>query len=101
MTGSRTLIGRARECRLLDELVAATRGTALVLTGEPGIGKTALLDHAADAAAKAAGTERAAAAVLRMCGVASETVLPFAALADVVLPLRRHLADLPGAQRTA
>jgi DNA-binding CsgD family transcriptional regulator len=95
MTGSFTLVGRESECRLINELVtaAAPRGGALVLTGEPGIGKTALLDYAADAVSSDI--------VLRTRGVESETVLPFAALADVLLPLRGHLASLPNAQRVA
>jgi DNA-binding CsgD family transcriptional regulator len=89
------LVGREKECLLIDNVVAATtrRGAALVVTGEPGVGKTALLDYAARTAAESL--------VLRTRGVESETILPFAALADVLLPLREYLATLPSAQRAA
>lgn len=93
--GPARILGRARERRLIDGLLAAVgrQGAALVLRGEPGVGKTALLDYAA---ATATGAH-----VLRLWGVESETTLPFAALADLVLPLRKHLTSVPEAQRSA
>ena len=44
---SKKLLGRARECDTLDELLEAVRrgeSRALVVRGEPGVGKTALLE---------------------------------------------------------
>ena len=51
-TSAVELVGRERELRVLDELVdgADDRGAALVLRGEPGIGKSALLRHAGERA---------------------------------------------------
>jgi len=92
------VVGRDRERGLIDGLLAGVsrQGGALLLRGEPGVGKTTLLDYAAGAAAPAVDAR-----VLRLQGVEAEASLPFAALADLVLPLREHLADLPGAQRSA
>jgi len=56
------------------------------------VGKSALLDHLA----RHCGTTP-----LRARGLEAESMLPFAALADLVLPLRAHLAALPATQRTA
>ncbi|HEY0536692.1 MAG TPA: AAA family ATPase [Actinoplanes sp.] len=91
---TRQLIGRERECRLLAAAVqaAASRGVALLLWGDPGVGKTTLLDYAAGVAPSR---------VLRARGVESEAVLPYAALADLLIPLRRHFAELPAVQRDA
>ncbi|MFI6071829.1 AAA family ATPase [Actinoplanes sp. NPDC051343] len=87
-------IGRERECRLLAAAVraAASRGVALLLWGDPGVGKTTLLDYAAGIAP---------ARVLRARGVESEAVLPYATLADLIIPLRGHFAELPAVQRDA
>jgi DNA-binding CsgD family transcriptional regulator len=102
MTGSRTLLGRDRERRLIGGLIATADthgagapGTALLLAGEPGIGRSALLGHAAGAAAASGAT------VAWTRGVEGETALPFAALADALLPFREHLPGLPPAQRAA
>jgi hypothetical protein len=76
---------RSRIDRLLDQAVAA-HGGALVLRGEPGIGKTALLEYARQRAG--------AAAVVETTGVESELELPFAGLADVLHPLLGHLDEL-------
>ena len=48
------LVGRARERRLLDGLVESAEGggAAVVIAGEAGIGKTALLTHVADVASE-------------------------------------------------
>ncbi|MBM7774720.1 DNA-binding CsgD family transcriptional regulator [Actinokineospora baliensis] len=65
------LWGREEECSALDAIVAATRagrGGVLVLRGDPGIGKTALLDHVSDAR------------TLRLSGVKAEVGFPFAGL---------------------
>jgi DNA-binding CsgD family transcriptional regulator/tetratricopeptide (TPR) repeat protein len=91
---ARQPIGRERECRLLAVAVkaAASRGVALLLWGDPGVGKTTLLDYAAGIASSR---------VLRARGVESEAVLPYAALADLLIPLRGHFAELPPVQRDA
>ncbi|EIV93291.1 response regulator containing a CheY-like receiver domain and an HTH DNA-binding domain [Frankia sp. QA3] len=94
ISGRNLLVGRDRERRLIDGLLAAVtqRCGALVLRGEPGVGKSALLRYA----------ERTSSArVLWLRGVESESVLPFATLADLVLPLREYLRELPDAQRAA
>ena len=69
------LRGRANQCLVLDGLLAdvrAGRSRALVVRGEAGIGKTALLGYAADTAPDFL--------VARAEGVESEMELPFAAL---------------------
>ncbi len=69
------LAGRAAECARLDRLLAGVqtgRSAVLVLRGEPGIGKTALLAYA--------GEHAQVCRVLRAVGVESEMELPFAAL---------------------
>ncbi|MFH8408840.1 AAA family ATPase [Streptomyces sp. NPDC018019] len=88
------LVGRERERRLLDDLLAAGAdgGAALLLWGEPGVGKTALLEYAAEQAGDNALWAR---------GIESETVLPFAVLADLLLPFRSEFRELPGVQRAA
>src|SRR5258706_8945932 len=87
------LRGRSRQCGTVDGLLAdvrAGRSRALVLRGEPGIGKTALLGYAADAAPDFR--------VARAGGVESEMELPFAALQQLRGPM---LDRLPGPQREA
>src|SRR6266446_2394793 len=92
------LVGRGWERRLLDELIESVEGGGAValIVGEAGAGKTALLSHVAEVASKRAGLR-----VLRACGEESEAVLAFAAIADVLLPLREKFAELPQAQRHA
>jgi predicted ATPase len=90
------LRGRASECAQLDELLAAARdgrSRALVLRGEAGIGKTALIDYVAAGAHDLR--------VLRTEGVESEMELPFAALHQFGAPLLGHVDALPGLQRDA
>jgi DNA-binding CsgD family transcriptional regulator/tetratricopeptide (TPR) repeat protein len=89
----RVLRGRATECAQLDELLAAARegrSGALVLRGEAGIGKTALVDYVAAAADGAR--------VLRAEGVEAEVELPFAALHQLCMPLLEHVERLPEPQ---
>ena len=78
---------------LLDDV--HQRGAALVLRGEPGIGKSALLAKAVRAAA---GKNIQ---VLSTSGVHSEANLPFAGLHQLLRPILAHLDDLPARQRTA
>ena len=88
------LVGRARERRLLDGLVesAVGGGAAVVIAGEAGVGKTALLTHVADMASNRG------LRVLRAHGEESEAVLAFATLADLLRPWREKFAELPQAQ---
>jgi DNA-binding CsgD family transcriptional regulator len=90
------LLGRQRECEELDQLVAgvqAGQSGVLVLRGEAGVGKTALLDHLA---ASAPGFH-----VGRAAGVESEMELPFAGLHALCAPMLHHVRRLPGPQRDA
>jgi DNA-binding CsgD family transcriptional regulator len=92
------LHGRAAECAAIDRLLADASGQrsgALVIRGEVGVGKSALLAYAADRAA--AGRMR----VLWGSGVESESELTFAALHQLVRPVLDHVERLPGPQATA
>src|SRR3954464_1367824 len=76
------LRGRASECALLDDLVLAIRrgeSRSLVLRGEAGIGKTALLEYLVASAPDAT--------VVRAVGVQSDMELPFASLHQLCGPL--------------
>src|SRR5215212_4598425 len=90
------LHGRNRELARIDELLQCARdgrsGT-LVLTGEPGIGKTALLDEAIERA----GDLR----VLRASGYESERDLPFAALHTLLAPVLDIRERIPPVQARA
>ncbi|MCX5211998.1 AAA family ATPase [Kitasatospora sp. NBC_00240] len=77
--------------RLLDEARGGRSGV-LVLRGEPGIGKTALLEHAASAAGPGF-------RVIRATGVEYEAELPFAGLTLLLAPGLDRLPALPGPQR--
>ena len=90
------LQGRDRECQELDRLLQRIRigeSAALVLRGEAGIGKTALLDHVAE---QASGCR-----VARAIGVQSEMELTFAGLHHLCAPLLDGLEALPAPQREA
>jgi len=90
------LRGRRDECSTLDRLVAAVRegdSRTLVLRGEAGVGKTALLEHLVETAADLG--------VVRAAGVESEMELPFAALHQLCAPLLDRLERLPLPQREA
>ena len=90
------LLGRASECERIERLVAQARAGAsgvLVLRGEPGIGKTALLEHAAGVAGVAT--------VLRVRGVESEVQVAFGGLHELLRPVLGELERLPAPQRAA
>ena len=90
------LRGRLDERGFLDRLIDAVRAgesQALVLSGEAGVGKTALLDYVAG---HASGCR-----VVRATGVQSEMELAFAGLQQLCKPLLDHLDRLPGPQREA
>src|SRR3954453_18755819 len=91
------LLGRLEEQRLLTSLLddVPTRGQALVVHGEPGIGKSRLLSE----------TERTARergmALLSTTGVQSEAHLPFAGLHQLLRPVRGRASELSEVQRAA
>jgi hypothetical protein len=90
------LLGRQRECETLSSLVAAAkagRSQSLVLRGEPGIGKTALLEFLLD---RATGCR-----VGQAAGVESEMELPYAGLHQLCGPFLERLERLPTPQRDA
>jgi DNA-binding CsgD family transcriptional regulator len=90
------LLGRRRECAELDRLVTAVRAgesRALVVRGEAGVGKTALLDRLAESATGCL--------VVRAAGVESEMELPFAGLHQLCASLLELRSRLPEAQRDA
>jgi energy-coupling factor transporter ATP-binding protein EcfA2 len=92
------LVGRATEQQALVDLIDSldSAGSAAMLVGEAGMGKTALLTYLAAVAAARTGTR-----VIWLRGEESGTVLAFAAAADLLLPLRPHFDRLPEVQRFA
>ena len=90
------LVGRDAECAELSKLLdaaRASRSAALVLRGDPGVGKTALL---AEARARASGMR-----VLSARGVESEAELPFAGLHQLLRPALPLIDRLPSPQAAA
>ena len=83
---------RAALSRLIDAARAGRSGV-LVLRGEPGVGKTALLEYAIESAAGLR--------VARVAGVESEMELAFAALQQLCVPMLDKLGGLPDPQRAA
>src|SRR4051812_12218318 len=96
MAAHRALRGRSRERHLLDRLLENVRdgqSAVLVIRGEAGIGKTALLH---DCAERASGFR-----VARVAGVESEMELPFAGLHQLCAPMLGRLGALPEPQQSA
>jgi DNA-binding CsgD family transcriptional regulator/tetratricopeptide (TPR) repeat protein len=90
------LLGRHREREVLDRLLQAAHdgsGRVLVLHGEPGVGKTALLEYAVEANPEFR--------VARTTGVEGEMELPFAALQHLCSPFLEFMERLPEPQRDA
>lgn len=90
------LFGRRAETAALERLLARAAdgaGAALALWGEPGIGKTALVDHVVDAASGVT--------VLRTRGTRMETGLAFGALHALLWPVLDRLDALPDPQAAA
>jgi DNA-binding CsgD family transcriptional regulator len=90
------LRGRNRECAVLDDSVSAVRrgeSCTLVLRGEAGVGKTALLEHLLESASQMT--------VLRAGGVESEMELAYAGLHQLCGPLLDRVDRLPAPQRQA
>jgi DNA-binding CsgD family transcriptional regulator len=92
------LTGRLGECEALDRLVVAVRAgesQALVVRGDPGVGKSVLLEYLAG---KAAGS---GCRVARATGVQSEMELAFAGLHQLGVPVLEHADSLPVPQQDA
>src|ERR671916_1118556 len=90
------LVSRPAELGMLDALLDGVRagdGRALVVRGEPGVGKTALLDYLAE---RASGCR-----VARAAGVESEMELAYAGVHQLLTPMLDRLQRLPGPQRQA
>src|SRR3954449_3911460 len=90
------LLGRERELGEIEQVLTAARaGTsaALALVGEPGIGKSALLDHAAE---RADGMR-----LLRARGIESEAQIPFASLLELLRPALGMIDRIPEPQAAA
>jgi DNA-binding CsgD family transcriptional regulator len=94
--GGSELRGRRSECSSLDRMlddVRVARSRVLVLRGEAGIGKTALLEYVV---ANASGCR-----IERSAGVESEMELPFSGVHQLCVPMLDHLRLLPAPQRDA
>ena len=92
----RALRGRRSECEVLGGLLKGLRGdrgAVLMVHGEAGVGKTALLDYMAESASGLT--------VVRAVGVESEMELVFAGLHQLCAPMLDRLDRLPGPQRNA
>jgi DNA-binding CsgD family transcriptional regulator len=90
------LWGRFHECEVLDRLLEAVRGGesgALVVRGEPGVGKSALLEYVAE---RPSGCR-----VARTAGVQSEMELAFSGLGQLCASMLDRVDRLPGPQRDA
>ncbi|MFG2062733.1 LuxR C-terminal-related transcriptional regulator [Micromonospora sp. NPDC048871] len=85
------LRGRQGECREIRSLLAAPAGGALLLHGEPGAGRTALLAYAH--------RHRAGRRLLAAAGLADEATLPYAGLQRLLDPVLDHAEALPERQR--
>jgi len=92
-----TLLGRESELETIESIFRDLNsgGGALLLRGEPGIGKSSLLDWAA------ARAEELGMTVLRTAGATSETQMAFAGLHRLLRPHLAGLEDLPAPQRDA
>src|SRR6188472_1962191 len=89
-------LGRSSERRAIDRLLAdarAGRSAVLVLRGEAGIGKTALLRYAM--------TQATRFAVVQITGVEAEMELPFAGVHQLCAPMLDRLDELPEPQQDA
>src|SRR4051794_33598438 len=96
VAGPAGLRGRASERAVLDDVLRAVRSgdsRTLLIHGEPGIGKTALLGYVVESAPGMR--------VLRAAGVESEMEMPFASLHQLCAPLRDAVEHLPPPQRDA
>jgi DNA-binding CsgD family transcriptional regulator len=91
------LVGRHAECAAIDALLADARderGGTLVLRGEAGVGKTALLEYARSSGAEAM-------SVLSARGVESEAQIPFSGLSELLRPALDRMSAIPDRQAAA
>jgi DNA-binding CsgD family transcriptional regulator len=96
MEGHGVLLDRELERGQIDrvlELARQGRSAALVLQGEPGTGKTTLLDYAVESGGDFQ--------IIRLLGIESEAELGFASLHQLLLPFAAGLRSLPAPQRDA
>jgi DNA-binding CsgD family transcriptional regulator len=94
--GHAVLLDRELERGQIDRVLGVARhgrSAALVLQGEPGTGKTTLLDYAAESGEDFQ--------IVRLLGIESEAELGFAALHQLLLPFQAGLRSLPAPQRDA
>src|ERR1700758_1829948 len=92
----RRMLGREHEFEVLDRLPDGVRGGhggVLVMRGDAGVGKTALLEYAGEA--------RQGLRIARTSGVEAEMELPFAAVQQLSSPFFELLERLPQPQRDA
>ncbi|HEY2238160.1 MAG TPA: AAA family ATPase [Streptosporangiaceae bacterium] len=94
-SGSAELVGRDEELAAIGATLGAASGSALLLAGEAGLGKSALLRAATDTAAAAGRT------VLCAAGVQSEARVPFAVLHQLLYPLSGRFGSLAAPQHQA
>jgi DNA-binding CsgD family transcriptional regulator len=90
------LLGRSSDCEVLDRLLEGVRGGrsgVLVVRGEAGVGKTALLEYAIESASDLR--------VVRAVGAESEMELVFASLHQLCAPMLDRIDRLPGPQHDA
>lgn len=90
------LVGRRHEREVFDRLLEENRrgrGSALVVCGEPGVGKTALLEYVAESAHHTT--------VLRAAGHEGEFELPYSALQQLCAPARNRIDNLPSPRASA
>jgi hypothetical protein len=90
------LLGRERECEILDRLLNGVRtgdGGVLVMYGDAGVGKTALLEYTVEAASEFR--------IARTIGVEAEMELPFAAAQQLCAPFLELMDRLPQPQHDA
>src|SRR2546425_10780981 len=93
---ARRLLSRRSECAALDQLVASVRAgpsRALVLRGEAGVGKSALLEYLVQHASGCG--------IARAVGVESEMELAYAGLQQLCAPFLDRVERLPGPQHDA
>jgi DNA-binding CsgD family transcriptional regulator len=96
VAGRGTLLGRQRERAVLERLLGTARGghgATIVLHGDPGVGKTALLEYAVEVGEGFR--------VIRTAGVEGEMELDFAAVQQLCSPILGFAEQLPGPQREA
>src|SRR4051794_4894203 len=96
ITRVRGLLGRTREREQIDRLLANVRSGqsgVLVVRGEAGIGKTALMRYA--------GRQASDFRIAQIAGVEAEMELPYAGVHQLCAPMLEQLASLPQPQRSA